>query len=99
MLLSEEGQKYFKESVQGTMIPVLRGTVVSARPTDHPQVIVVALSNRTTPELTLQLIDQPPRRQSDGRHPASDRPLDAGDEVEFVGVDKKFYQRTFYGQV
>lgn len=95
MVLSEEGQKYFEENVQDALLPRLKGTVVTAKPTKHPQVIVLALSDKATLEVRLHLIKEIPHRRSDRRPASFNGPIYVGDEVEFMGIAKTFTKDPF----
>lgn len=94
-LLSDKGQKYFEQNVQDALLPALRGTVISVRPADSPQIIVLALSDNTTREVTLQLIAEAPRKREDRRPAPFNGRIAAGDQVEFMGVAESFSKDPF----
>src|SRR5215831_10362439 len=63
-LIAPGGDDYFKENLKGTMLPggaggvtLFTGTLLSAEPAAQPSVLVVAISDNSTPEATLQLKD------------------------------------------
>jgi hypothetical protein len=94
-LLSEKSQQYFDDGIRDALLPRLKGTVVSATPTVNPAVIVLALSDQKTAEVTLHLIERMPRKPND-RKPTSFRGrIDTGDEVEFSGIGTSFQKSPF----
>jgi tetratricopeptide (TPR) repeat protein len=50
-----EGKNYFDTGMKGTGMPKLRGKLVSAKPENKPKELVLAMSDDTTPEVTLTL--------------------------------------------
>ncbi len=88
-LTKPDGRGFFESQLKGTLIPGdfpdsllggklqrlrLRGLVVSATPAKSPELIVIAVMNKTTPEATLKL------------SVPLNRPLPKGSEVEFEGI-------------
>jgi hypothetical protein len=65
------GQQYFESNMKGTGLPKLKGTLVEAKPACHPKELVVAMSDATTPEVTLKL-----------DMPLTNKP-DLGKEIQF----------------
>src|SRR5712692_1034659 len=60
-LTGPEGQKYFDQNLGGSMVPggaggveYFTGTLLSAEPAEQPRVLVLAISDRSTPEVTLR---------------------------------------------
>lgn len=49
------GQQYFDNSMKGTGLPKLKGTLVDAKPACRSKELVVAISDSTHPEVTLKL--------------------------------------------
>jgi hypothetical protein len=94
-LLSDQGPQYFANSIHHSLLPPLKGTVVAASPPDNPNTIVLALSDDSTPEVTLELIEREPVRRGDRRPASLRRRVDAGDEIEFSGIGVKFSRRPF----
>jgi hypothetical protein len=78
-LAGPNGQQYFESSMKDAQIPQLRGWVVEQRPKE----ILIAISDKVTPELTLQL----------------DTPLNVkvepGTELQFEGIGKSFTADPF----
>src|SRR6266851_443040 len=63
-LMAPDGEEYFENSFKGAMVPggadgvtMFIGTLLSAEPEAQPSVLVVAISDGTTPEVTLQMKD------------------------------------------
>ena len=63
-LTAPDGQDYFENSFKGAMVPGgadglqrLTATLVSAEPAAQPAILIVAISDAKTPEVTLQLKD------------------------------------------
>ncbi|HWB82696.1 MAG TPA: tetratricopeptide repeat protein [Bryobacteraceae bacterium] len=54
-LVAPDGSTYFDSQVKGTQFPQLKGTVVDAKPACRSRELVVAVSDATTPEVTLKL--------------------------------------------
>ena len=93
-LMSKDGEKYFKEKILGSLLPILRGTIVSADSLENPEVIVLAMSDKTAPEVTLQIVEQ--EVQIRELRPAPLRKSVAvGDEIEFMGVGAAFTKEPF----
>jgi hypothetical protein len=89
-LAAADGTEYFRTSVQDTEVPggtrgvyLFRATVLSWEPPDKPRKIVLAISDKTTPEVTLQF-NAPLSQKSP-----------VGTEVEFSGVAKSFASDPF----
>jgi hypothetical protein len=89
-LTSSNGADYFKTNLQDAEVPgganglaFLKGTVLSSEPSDQPETLVLAMSDKTTQEVTLRL------------HPPFDHTLTAGTEFEFSGIAKSFTSDPF----
>lgn len=78
-LMAPDGQQYFDSSMKDAQIPELRGWLVEQRPKE----ILIAISDKTTPELTLQ---------SETPFPGKVEP---GTELTFEGVGKSFTKEPF----
>ena len=94
-LSGPEGIKYW-EALKEACIPcglygvhTLRGTVISSTPADHPNELVLAMSDDPTPEVTLRLFD----RQD--KPIGLTKPVEAGTVVEFGGAAKDFSREPF----
>lgn len=94
-LSSDQGAQYFANSIHDALLPPLKGTVVAATPPENPNTIVFALSDNSTPEVTLELIEREPVKRGDRRPASLRRRVDAGDEIEFSGIGAKFSKRPF----
>src|SRR5512141_3211952 len=63
-LTGPDGQKYFDQNLSGARVPggaggvqYFTGTLLSADPAEQPRVLVLAISGRRTPEVTLRFKD------------------------------------------
>ena len=95
-LVAADGDDYFKENLKGTTIPggaagvgVLTGTLLSAEPAAQPSVLVVAISDSTTPEVTLQMKD------AEWKDTHLNGPLMRGSMIQFEGVGMSFTKEPF----
>jgi hypothetical protein len=52
-LTGPNGQKYWEEQLKGADLPYLYGIVLSSDPKDQPRILVLAMSDKSTPEVTL----------------------------------------------
>lgn len=89
-LLGENGSEFFEKSFKNALVPggangvrTFKATLVSATPSSKPMVLLVAVSDHTTPEATLNL---------SGSLKKSVKP---GAEVEFQGVPVAFSRAPF----
>ncbi len=82
-LSAPDGEKYFEENLRDSALPYLYGVVLSATPRDRPSSLVLAMSDKSTPEVSLEL---------EGRATETIRD---GAEIIFDGVAKSFTQRPF----
>ena len=83
-LVGANGTQYFDSSVKDAGLPKLRGKLVSQSPAVKPKEIVLALSDNTTPEVTLKLSAPLPGK------------AEPGTSLEFEGaVPKSFTQSPF----
>ena len=82
-LSGPDGREYFEKRMKDTQLPTLYGTLVSSSPADHPNKCLVAMADRSDPEVTLNL---------EGR---LEKPLPAGTLVEFEGVAVSFTTAPF----
>jgi tetratricopeptide (TPR) repeat protein len=82
-LAGADGAQYFESSVKGAAVPQLKGTVVSAKPALNSKELVVALSDATTPEVTLKLDEA-----------LAGKPK-VGSVIDFEGVPSAFTKDPF----
>jgi hypothetical protein len=82
-LIAPDGQSYFESGVKGAALPKLKGKLVSQTPAIKPKTLVLAISDDTTPEVTLNL-----------SAPLAGK-ADAGTVIEFEGVPTAFTQSPF----
>lgn len=90
-LTDTDGQEYFDNSFKGAMVPggagglwYLSGTLLSAEPKEQPGVLVLAISDRCTPEVTLRFKDS---KWNDSHITG---PLLPGSLIQFEGVATSF---------
>ena len=95
-LTAPDGQDYFEDNLKGAMVPggaggvdLLTGTLVSAEPVAQPAVLIVAISDAKTPEVTLRLKD------SDWQDTHLNGPVMPGSVIQFEGVPISFSQEPF----
>lgn len=89
-LTGANGQQFFDANMKGAKVPggaegveKFRGTLVTARPAVRPTELVVAVTDPSTPEVTLKLDKA-----------LAGRPV-AGSQVEFDGVPESFTKEPF----
>src|SRR5215472_2996888 len=95
-LVAPDGVDYFKENLKGTMLPggaagvtLFTATLLSAKPAEQPSVLVVAISDSTTPEVTLQIKD------AEWKDTHLNGPLVRGSVIQFEGVGMSFTKEPF----
>jgi hypothetical protein len=84
-LTGPNGQEYFERNLKESDIPYLYGIVLSSTPKDQPRVLVLAMSDRSTPEVTLKVTDNGHMKE----------PVPDGTEVIFKGVPTEFSRQPF----
>ncbi|MBI3278507.1 MAG: hypothetical protein HYZ57_01545 [Acidobacteria bacterium] len=84
-LIGAEGEQYFESNMKDAKLPEksLRGKVVSQTPTRRPKEVQLALSDGTTPEVTLKFETPLPNN------------ADPGTVIEFTGVAKSYTKEPF----
>ena len=95
-LTETDGQEYFDNSFKGAMVPggagglwYLTGALLSAEPKEQPRVLVLAISDRSTPEVTLRFKDS---KWNDSHITG---PLIPGSLIQFEGVAISFTKEPF----
>jgi hypothetical protein len=95
-LTAADGQDYFEDNLKGAMVPagaggvvLFTGTLVSSEPVAQPSVLIVAISDAKTPEVTLRFKD------SEWRDTHLNGPLMLGSIVQFEGVPVSFTREPF----
>jgi hypothetical protein len=81
-LMGADGPEYFEMNMQGAQLPPLAGKLVSATPTDHPSILLLAM-DEDKPQVTLRL----PHGYR--------RPIAVGSIITFEGVAVSFKQEPF----
>jgi hypothetical protein len=96
LLQKADEEATFESIVKGVLLPGetdgvkrLRGTVLSTRPAEAPSEIVLAISDTTTPEVTLKFVDD------DGKADHSNAAITPGTRVAFAGVVTEFTRDPF----
>ncbi len=89
-LTSPNGQQFFEANMKGAKVPGgaegvqrFRGTLVAAKPATRPTELIVAVTDPSTPEVTLKLDKA-----------LAGKPV-PGSEVEFEGVPESFTREPF----
>jgi hypothetical protein len=54
-LESDEGDKYFADSLKSNPLPRLKGTLLAAQPADKPTELTIAVSDPAVPEIVIKL--------------------------------------------
>lgn len=88
-LTGPNGQEYFQDKIKDSALPRLVGTLISATPPEQPGVLVLAVSNANSPEVTLRLKDE------NGKEASLKGPLMRGSQIQFEGVAVEFTQDPF----
>ena len=88
-LTAPDGEEYFRLNLENADIPRLMGTLVSATPGQHPSTLVLAISDPSTPEVTVHL------KNGNGQDDHLNGPLLLGSEVQFQGVPVAFTRNPF----
>jgi hypothetical protein len=87
-LLATDGPEFFDKNLRGALLPPLAGKLVSATPTDHPSVLVLAMDG-DEPQVTLRLTHG---YREEARMP---KPKALGSVITFEGVGMSFTQEPF----
>jgi tetratricopeptide (TPR) repeat protein len=82
-LTSPEGAGYFGDKMKDTLVPTLKGKVVSIQPALKPKTIVLALEDGTTPDATLKFETPLPGK------------VEPGTELSFEGVPQSYAAAPF----
>ena len=83
-LSGPHGEKWFEENLRDSQLPYLHGILLSGTPKDQPHVLVLAMSDNSTPEVNLTV--------EDGHLTEKVR---EGSEVLFQGVAIAFSAKPF----
>jgi hypothetical protein len=82
-LTGPNGEKYWESGMKGAEVPYLYGIVLSSTPKDQPNHLVLAMSDKSTPEVTLEIESHLKESVSDGA------------EIMFQGVATDFTKQPF----
>ena len=95
-LRGPNGQTWFESNLKDVFVPAgmegvrsFTGTVLSSTPEEHPNELVLALSDNQTPEVTLHFIDE------HGKPAHAKKPIPSGTRVAFDGIAKAFTGNPF----
>ena len=83
-LTAPNGENYWERGVKDAELPYLYGTVLSSDPKDQPRVLVLAMSDRSTAEVTLRV--EPGHLEET---------VQDGAEIIFKGVAREFSKQPF----
>jgi hypothetical protein len=83
-LTGPNGRKYWEENLKDAQLPYLYGIVLSSTPRDQPRVLVLAMCDKSTPEVTLR-VEPGPMKET----------VRDGTEIMFEGVPRAFSQQPF----
>lgn len=82
-LLGDDGFSYFENGLKGTLVPKLKGTVVSSLPDASPRTLVLQMDGSPLPDVTLRL-DRP-----------YGKPIVRGSSIYFEGVAAELSRSPF----
>ena len=88
-LTGPNGEEYFTNSLKAADLPLLIGTLISATPEGQATTIVLAMSDGTTPEVTLRFED------NNGKESHINGPLMRGSQIQFEGIPVAFTKDPF----
>jgi len=83
-LEAPNGVEYFKNEVYNAALPELRGYLIAQSPAQRPDTLVLGISDRSTREVTLKLVDE-----------AFRYPAPRGTVIRFQCVPRRFTQQPF----
>jgi hypothetical protein len=88
-LLSDDGPSYFENGLKGTLVPKLKGIVVSSLPVNSPRTLSLQIDGSPAPDVTLRLDRE------------FGKPIPRGSLIEFEGIASEFsrtpFAYSFYG--
>ena len=88
-LTAPDGEEYFRQNLKDAALPVMAGTLISATPADRPNVLVLAIADSATPEITLRVKDD------DGNDALLTTSVARGSEIRFEGAVMAFTKEPF----
>ena len=89
LLTDPNGEEYFTNALENADLPLLIGTLISATPEGQPTTLVLAMSDGTTPEVTLRFED------NNGKESHINGPLMRGSQIQFEGIPVAFTKDPF----
>ena len=88
-LTGADGEEFFRQKMKDCVLPVMAGTLISSTPAERPTVLVIGLSDPSSPEITLRLKDD------GGKDASFNGPLVRGSQVRFEGTVTAFTKDPF----
>lgn len=95
-LQAKDGQRYFEDNLKEAFLPggadgvfSFSGTVLSNRPANNPEAVILGLSDTHTPEVKVRFVDQ------HGKVAHWGKPIASGTKVAFAGFVKEFTKEPF----
>ena len=88
-LTGADGEEFFRQSLKDVALPIMVGTLISSTPKERPTVLVIGLSDASTPEITLLLKDK------SGKDAPLNGPITRGSQIRFEGVVTAFTKDPF----
>ena len=88
-LTAPNGEEYFTNALENADLHLLIGTLISATPEGQPTTIVLAMSDSTTPEVTLRFKD------NNGKDSHINGPLMRGSQIQFESIPVAFTKDPF----
>ena len=88
-LTGADGEEFFLQKMKDCVLPAMAGTLISSTPAEQPTVLVIGLSDSSSPEITLRLKD------GTGRDAPFTRPIARGSQIRFEGIVTEFSKDPF----
>jgi hypothetical protein len=88
-LTGADGEEFFRQNIKDFALPVMVGTLISSTPAERPTVLVIGLSDPSTPEITLRLKDD------SGKDAHLNGPIMRGSQIRFEGAATAFTKDPF----
>jgi len=88
-LTGADGEEFFRQNMKDSALPVMVGTLISSTPAERPTVLVIGLSDPSSPEITLRLKDD------SGKDAPLNGPITPGSQIRFEGVATAFTKDPF----
>jgi hypothetical protein len=88
-LTGKDGEEFFQQNLKDFALPVMVGTLISSTPAERPSVLVIGVSDSSTPEITLLIKDD------SGKAAPLNGPIMRGSQIRFEGAVTDFTKVPF----